>query len=1080
MRDLLPLIQRHAGFRQVEAALGEGRSCRAEGLWGSSAACLVAALGARTSRPILCVVPHVEEAEAFAEDLALFWPDRAASFPAWETLEEDEAPDAEVVSERLAVLKRLFGPPASSAEAPIVVAPVQAVVQPVPSPAALRRETLNVRRGEAHPPEEIAAWLTERGFRQVRQVEVPGEFCRRGGILDVFPYAAERPVRVEFFGDEVESVRAFDPATQSSLEEVAGVDISALIRPTGGNRPDHGLSSLFEHLPEDSWVVLKEPAQVMERVGGIAGGGRERLGRACERFATLHLAALPGAFGEEAVTFRVHSVERFGRDLAVTLRELEHVAATRERTIVMCNNAGERERLLELLGASPALSRGGFEVRIGRLNHGFDWTDLSLALLTHHEIFQRYRQRRTPARYRHVRPVDTFYDLEPGDLVVHASHGIGIFRGMELIQRGTAKEECLKIEYADRAFLFVPASRIELVQKYVGPSERRPPLNRLGTRTWLQRRRQAQEAVRDLAQDLLRLQAVRSSQAGLVSPPDTDWQREFEASFPYEETEDQLRVAGEVKADMERPRPMDRLICGDVGYGKTEIAMRAAFKAVLAGRQVAVLVPTTVLAAQHTETFRERMADYPIVVEMLSRFLTRSEQQDVLERLAQGRVDIVIGTHRLIQPDVRFKDLGLVIVDEEQRFGVEHKERLKRLRETVDVLTLTATPIPRTLHLSLVGLRDISPLETPPRDRLAIHTRLMRFDPGRIRQAILHELARDGQVFFVHNRVESIQAVAQRVRELVPEARVVVGHGQMPERELARVMREFVEGRADVLVCTTIIESGLDIPNANTIIINQADRFGLAELHQLRGRGGRYKHRAYAYLLVPDDRPVTPAAEKRLKAIEEFCELGAGFRIAMRDLEIRGAGNLLGPEQSGHLAAVGYDMYCRLLERAIRELRNEPLPDEREVTLSLGLEAFLPEGYVPDLRQRIDLYRRLHRAASPEDLDALAGEMRDRFGPLPPQAVNLLAEARLRLVALRAGVLSMRLHDGAVTITSADPSRVEEVLSAAGLAVRRVDQETLRLVQRGRQPEGMELVAFLTQALERGLRSPASGVKERV
>jgi transcription-repair coupling factor (superfamily II helicase) len=522
----------------------------------------------------------------------------------------------------------------------------------------------------------------------------------------------------------------------------------------------------------------------------------------------------------------------------------------------------------------------------------------------------------------------------------------------------------------------------------------------------------------DLASDMVELQALREAQPGIAFPPDTEWQAEFEAAFPYEETPDQLTTLVEIKRDMERSRPMDRLICGDVGYGKTELAMRAAFKAVDNGKQVAVLVPTTVLAEQHFRTFSQRLAEYPFVVESISRFRSGAEQKRILDRLARGGVDIIIGTHRLVSADVRFKDLGLVVIDEEQRFGVEHKERLKRLRQTVDVLTLTATPIPRTLHLSLLGIRDISNLETPPRDRLAIETRIARFDPQLVRHAMLRELNREGQIYFVHNRVQDIAQVADRVQQIVPEARIVVGHGQMDEHELERAMLRFVRREADVLVATTIIESGLDIPNANTIFINQADNYGLADLHQLRGRVGRYKHRAYAYLLLDSSRQVTPAASKRLKAIEEFTELGAGFKIAMRDLEIRGAGNILGTQQSGHIAAVGYELYCQLLETAVRRLKNQPLRTHVEVTLELPWKAFLPRDYVPGQKLRIEVYRRLGRVRRLDRLEDFKGELRDRFGPLPERAEWLLRLAELRLLAERWQVASLHLEGKGIKDTA--------------------------------------------------------------
>ena len=1083
MQDIIDRLRAYPPFQGVEAQLHARGPCRVEGLWGSSAPMFVAALATGYPATMLCLLPSGEEAETFVEDISTFASEPPLYFPAWETLENDEIPDADILSLRLGVLKWLFAAERGAAtENRVIVAPVQAVLQPVPPPRVLAQNTLPLNTGVCLPPEEIIQWLTERGFQHVRCVEVPGEFCRRGGILDIFPYGAEEPVRIEFFGDDVESLRSFDPGTQSSTSEIKQTEIAAIPRRIMGEITGQGektgvWSSLFDHLPKDALLVLKEPADMLRldrrppalTAQDAFNACHEALRTAAAARTTLHLASLPGIFSKPHTTFHVHSVERFGGDLDSALRELKITATERDRTIVLCGNSGEEERFKALIAESALPEQEKFEIRIGRLNHGFDWADLSLAVLPHHDLLHRYRQRRTIARYRHTRAIDTFYDLNPGDLVVHTVHGIGIFRGMELLKKGRDMEECLHLEYADQTVLYVPASRIELVQKYIGPSTHRPPLSKLGARGWLKRKQKTQEAVHDVAAELLRLQAVRKALQGIAHPPDNDWQRDFESSFPYEETQDQLRVAVDVKDDMSSSRPMDRLICGDVGYGKTEIAMRAAFKAVMGGRQVAVLVPTTILAAQHTQTFSERMADYPVVIEMLSRFRTHREQVDVVSRLVAGRVDIVIGTHRLVQSDVHFKDLGLVIIDEEQRFGVEHKERLKRFRETVDVLTLTATPIPRTLHMSLLGMRDIASLETPPRDRLAIHTRLMRFDPRRVRQAILHEMSRGGQVFFLHNRVQTIEHRAGQLRKLMPEARILVGHGQMPEKQLATVMHDFVENRADVLVCTTIIESGLDIPNANTIIIDRADMFGLAELHQLRGRVGRYKHRAYAYLLLPEDRPVTPIAETRLKAIEEFCELGAGFRIAMRDLEIRGAGNILGPEQSGHIAAVGYDMYCRILQQTVRALKHEPEEGRPEVAISIGLTAFLPETYVPDPAQRIELYRKLQRAARDADTATIREEMCDRFGELPPETVNLLTEAHVRILAAHAGITSMVFHNAVFVCRASDPDNAYRILSAGAEVVRRIDEHTLHLHPEDSRASGEILLSFLKQTLERGL-----------
>jgi transcription-repair coupling factor (superfamily II helicase) len=692
-------------------------------------------------------------------------------------------------------------------------------------------------------------------------------------------------------------------------------------------------------------------------------------------------------------------------------------------------------------------------------------------------LFHREEVRQVlPRRRLESRAIDSFLELAEGDLVVHVSHGIARYRGMQMLEKdaaghgrrsaGRRAEEHLVLEFRDRVRVYVPASKIDLVQKYVGGAGSEPELSKFGGTAWQNRKEKVERAVLDLAADMIGLQALRAAQPGIAYPTDSEWQGEFEGSFPYQETPDQLTSLAEIKADMERARPMDRLICGDVGYGKTELAVRAAFKTIDNGRQVAVLVPTTVLAEQHYRTFSGRLAEYPFVVECLSRFRSAAEQRRIIERLTQGGVDVIIGTHRLLSADVRFKDLGLVIIDEEQRFGVEHKERLKRLRQTVDVLTMTATPIPRTLHLSLLGIRDISNLETPPPDRLAIETRIVRFDRQLIRNAILRELNRDGQVYFVHNRVHNIHDIASRLESIVPEARLAVVHGQMGEGELEQGMLRFVRREADVLVATTIIESGLDIPNANTIFINQADNYGLADLHQLRGRVGRYKHRAYAYLLLDGERQVTPTAAKRLKAIEEFTELGAGFKIALRDLEIRGAGNILGTQQSGHIAAVGYELYCQLLDNAVRQLKQQPLRTPLEVTVDLPFTAYLPRDYVPGQRLRIEVYRRLTRVRKRERLEDFRQELRDRFGPPPEPAEWLLRLAELRLLAAHWKVERVYLEAPAegsseptyVVLRYRSARRIKELAARSGGKLRIVDEVSAYrpLTPAEMEPEALE------------------------
>ncbi len=683
-----------------------------------------------------------------------------------------------------------------------------------------------------------------------------------------------------------------------------------------------------------------------------------------------------------------------------------------------------------------------------------------LRLLGHHELFHRYEQRRRAQKQIATRPVDSFLDLKVGDYVVHVAHGIAKFTGMQTIAKEGKSEEYLTLRFAENASLHVPAARINLIQKYIGGFSGHPRLSRLGTGTWEKEKAKVSEAVMDMAAELIEIQAARNAEVGVAYPADTDWQKEFEAEFPYEPTNDQLTSAEEIKLDMSKARPMDRLLCGDVGYGKTELAMRAAFKAVEYGKQVAILVPTTVLAEQHYRSFKERMADYPFSVDSISRFKSTRQQKEIVKKLAAGEIDILIGTHRLISNDVKFADLGLVVVDEEQRFGVTHKERLKQMRRTVDVLTMSATPIPRTLHMSMLGLRDISSLTTAPQDRRSVVTEVMAFDKNRVKLALLRELQREGQTYFVHNRVSNILDMADQVQQMVPDARILVGHGQMGEGQLEDVMLKFIRHEADILVCTTIIESGLDIPNANTIIINNADRFGLSELHQLRGRVGRWKHRAYCYLLLPADRPVTPIAAKRLKAIEEYSHLGAGFKIAMRDLEIRGAGNILGPEQSGHIATVGYEMYCQLLEEAVRQLKNEKKPTRPDAHVEIGISAFIPKTYIAGDRQRMDIYRRLTRCTDLKMLDELKQHMEDAFGEPPRQALILFALTELRLLAGMYGIESMIRQGPDVVLTVSDASKAQHALTGAPGTLRVIDEKTvyLRMPATFMEPEACLMV----------------------
>ncbi len=981
-----------AALERINAALAQGRPARAGGAWGSS----YALISARLARPCLLVVPTPLEAEQAMEDLPCF----GAKPVLFETLREADRFRRGTVD--------------------LLVASFPEALGELPSPLALEKGRLVLAVGARLDLEKLSRELVESRFERAASVEQRGEYAIRGGILDVYPPTADHPVRVELAGDAIESIRTFEVATQASLEKLERVELSLLPEGT----PD--TATLMDFLPPKAIVVLKEPSEMDFHHAKWTAAYTE-----LARHPVLSLSVLPQP---DAENLRCLSVQRFSGVLANVGRELE--AVRRKHTIVFCANEGEERRLRELVQADV-------EIRRGRLNHGFIFEDEESVFIPNHQLFNRYRLRRS-ARRADTRPIDTLLEIEKGDIVVHVTHGIGRFNGIERQKN----QEFMVLEYAGSARLFVPVTSLDLVQKYVGGSENPPPLSTLGGKAWEAAKLRAQASVEKMAKELLQVQALREMELGYAFPPDGEWQREFEAAFPYEETEDQLNVAAEIDRDMHASRPMDRLVCGDVGYGKTELAMRAAFRAVVANKQVAVLVPTTVLAQQHYQTFRERMADYPFRIEVLSRFKTKQEQKKILKEIAGGRVDIVIGTHRLVQPDVRFPDLGLVVIDEEQRFGVEHKEFLKKVRATVDVLTLTATPIPRTLHMSLLGIRDISSLLTPPQDRLAIRTEILPRDERRIREAILFEIARGGQVYFVHNRVHSIDQVAARLRFLVPEARFAVGHGQMEEDGLEKAMIRFLEKEVDVLVCTTIIESGLDIPNVNTILIDQADTFGLADLHQLRGRVGRYKVQAVCYLLLPTERAILPQAKKRLKAIEEFSELGAGFKIATRDLEIRGVGNLLGREQHGHIAAIGYDLYRQLLEKSVKKARKEKVVEPLDATVDLGVETFIPEEYIPDLRTRVEAYRRLTGCRTLEELAEAERECADRFGAPPGPVEGFVRTLRIRILAARWGFASVAKGREGIVIKFRDRKKAEELRKRDPRAVRIMDGETILVVDR--------------------------------
>jgi transcription-repair coupling factor (superfamily II helicase) len=1071
------LLADQKAFGPLMAALEDQGAAIAEGLWGASVRALAAAAVQRLHPPVcLFCLAHIDDAESAAEELTHFTGNPVSVFPAWESLPRDADVSDEILAGRLRMLKSLKQLTASLGDAyegptQIIVAPIQALLQPVPSQSHLDDNTLSIAVGDEQSPEGLRAWLVRRGFSPADLVADRGEFSSRGGILDVFPPTAPLPYRIEFFGDEIESIRTFDTVTQKSIDEVRNIAISFL--PPGQTKPTATVN-LLNYLPPGTLTVWHDPLEVAEMgrsfVSRLASpvGIYEYDGLVRQRaeFKRLDIWSFAASAGDAPrATFHVETVQRFSGKVDRVRGELTEIAAESDIWI-LCDNDGERQRLDELIAELPDEVRRRIHTTIGPLSEGFNLIDAGVVVVGNHELFQRYKFRRRASRRVESRPIDSFLELKKNDLVVHLAHGVARYLGVETLNQEGRIEDFLSLEFREGTKLYVPASHVHLVQKYVGGFKGKIVLSRLGGKAWAQKKEKVKEAVQDLALDLLDNEAARASQPGFQFPSDTLWMTEFEASFPYQETDDQLAAMEEIKRDMQTARAMDRLVCGDVGYGKTELAIRAAFKTAEAGKQTAILVPTTILAEQHGRTFGERLADYPLTVEVISRFLTRGEQRKVLDRVRKGAVDVLIGTHRLLSADVEFADLGLVIIDEEQRFGVEHKERLKRFRKTVDVLTLTATPIPRTLHMSLLGIRDISSLSTPPQDRRAIRTEVMRWDDGRIRNAILRELNRDGQVFFVHNRIHSIQSITAELSALVPEARFTWAHGQMPEHQLEQRMHDFLERRVDVFVSTTIIESGLDIPTANTMFINMADLFGLAELHQLRGRIGRYKHRGYCHLILPRSRPIRPEAVKRLKVIEEFSELGAGFQIAMRDLEIRGAGNILGAEQSGHITAVGYELFCQLLEEAIQRARGEEVVEDIESVVELGVSAYLPKAYAPGDRQRMTVYRMINRARNVDLLEEVRVDVLDMLGKLPPPAEFLFDMQEIRIHARRWKISTLKLLGNDVVFTIENLAGVGPLFQQAPGKVRVVNQNTVYLRLRPENTEPLRIVVLLKQLLK--------------
>ena len=1044
-----------------------------------AARALAAVAAARAATGVtLFVVPTDKDVEQTIEDARFFWGalegateqavERAVlAFPSHQVDPyRGMTPHFRVTSVRA---RALHAAATLKQGALLIVASAAALLPRVSSPERIRRASIELKPGTEIDPVDLAALLADAGFDRQDPVDEHGEFTSRGGIVDLFPAGDVQPVRVEFVGDMIESLRRYDPATQRStdaVDQVAVVPIRERFEGDEGTTIVEFLSasglrllvSEFD-LVEDAALKLRTQfdesydAQGGRHPGGARAGSPapsalftdwEEIGPRVVAAPRLEELAIDDDVRASDQTLASEGVRHVSCQPAMEFRGrvpdwVAEIRQSRERgetVLFVAESTGRAERTVEILHEYDVLAipvdraedahAAAVLVAIGALSRGFRLADAKLQIYSECDIFEEER-RVTEKRKNLARTfLSDLRDLKAGDLVVHVDHGIGEFVGLK--QLGVAgavasAQEFLELRYADEAKLFVPVERLDLVQKYTGGT--RPALDRLGGTSWEKAKTRVKKAMRDMAEELLKLYAQRKAVPGHAFSPDTHWQEEFEAAFPYELTPDQVSAITDIKKDMEAPTPMDRLLCGDVGYGKTEVAMRAAFKAVMDGKQVAFLAPTTVLAFQHQKTLRDRFAGFPVAIDMVSRFRSSKEIKETLAALQAGRIDIIVGTHRLLSKDVVFRDLGLLVVDEEQRFGVAHKERIKQMRKKVDVLTMTATPIPRTLNMSLVGIRDMSIIETPPKDRLSIQTNVVKFDAQVIDRAVKNELARGGQVYFVHNRVESIFSIGSLLQRLVPEAKIVVGHGQMGEDELERAMLTFVEKRADILLATTIVENGLDIPNANTIIINRADRYGLSQLYQLRGRVGRSDRPAYAYLLIPPQESLSPVARKRLAAIREFSDLGSGFRVAALDLEIRGAGNLLGGEQSGHIDAVGFEMYMKLLEETVRELKGEEIEDDVRATVNLRIDLKIDDSYVPEMNQRLMVYRKVAAARTDAELEATLAEIRDRYGPLPDSMLNLAAYGRIRIQADRLGIETIDREGRLVVIKFRQNARVD-------------------------------------------------------
>lgn len=1071
---------------------------------------LVAALFLKAKRPTIVVTASIARAEQLALEIGDYLGDKRVSvLPDWESYPfESIRPDVAAIGHRADIFQGF-----ARAKPSILCLALTTLIQKVPPPVEKIYEPFVLGVGQEIDLHKLSARLVEIGYVKLPVVERAGEFAVRGSIVDIFPSQLPGPVRMDMFGDEIESVKTLSVSTQRSGREIDEVRVnpsqefkldavaiarimSAGAAPGGGSDAHRWLPLIYDlvpmtdYFPKESLFVIDEPKAVVDEGTRFYKEQHQALSEGFSGetqfdvddyyletkslWSTLSPRlemALVGTTAKQ-LSIAAHRQTQIAGQLDVLEKELTRLEAKKFRTVMVAGDKGERDRLIELTSdmgfesdGSRGVGKAGLSLVVGKTRNGFLLPDSGLAVFGNADIFPRREiESKTPVRSQRQGLID-FSDLAHGELIVHEIHGIASFAGLTRKTVGGKTREYLLLDYAAGDRLYLPTDQLHRVTRFVGPEDTKPPITRLGSPDWLRTTKKVKKSVKKLAIDLMALYAERSQAVGQAFSKDTQWQHELEAAFPYEATKDQSSAIIEVKKDMETPKPMDRLVCGDVGYGKTEVAIRAAFKAILDGKQVMMLVPTTILAQQHFLTFKERFAPYPVQVAMLSRFLTTGQQKEALAHLKAGRVDMIIGTHRLLQKDAQFKDLGLIIVDEEQRFGVNAKEKLRGLKHAVDVLTLSATPIPRTMQMSLSGVRDLSLIETPPEGRRPVITSIDEYKPIVVRSAIRRELARGGQVFYVHNRVETIEAVAAKVQKLVPEARIIVGHGKMTESSLESVMIKFLSKQADVLISTTIIESGIDIPSANTLIAENSDCFGLAQLHQLRGRVGRGHHRGYAYFTYRPGRILSDTAIERLKTIGEYTELGMGYKVALRDLEIRGAGDILGVQQHGQMISVGFDLYCQMLKKEVDSLQGKQVSEVPDVAIDLPVNAYLPQNYIEDENLRLEIYRTLAAAKSDSELDGVDQELADKFGPVPFPVANLLRVAALRLLAAANSITSVRLNKDRLIIKGLelDPAEINQSFD---IKIKSATKEIVARVPLG-QPDILEFVINFISAIIR-------------